>query len=108
MASMRHSLNLIKFETQLLLHIITWLSYVVMLTNNALRDNFTGFACWGDLILREFQNQFCACSAQPGQKCEPGSLFNTEMPASLRVKYCVILMTITINSMLRLLLIFML
>ena len=26
------------------------------------RDNFPRFACWGDLILIQFQNQFCACS----------------------------------------------
>ena len=32
----------------------------------SLRDNFPGFACWGDLILNEFQNQFCSCSAQIG------------------------------------------
>ena len=29
------------------------------------RHNFPGFACSGDLILSDFQNQFCACSAQP-------------------------------------------
>ena len=31
------------------------------------RDNFPGFACWGALILRKLQSQFCACSAQPGK-----------------------------------------
>ena len=34
----------------------------------------------------EFQNQFCACSAHPGGKCESGSLFNTKMPVELRVR----------------------
>ena len=100
MASMRHSLNLIKFETQLLLHIITWLSYVVMLTNNALRDNFTGFACWGDLILREFQNQFCACSSQQEQKFKSRSMFDTKMPAALWVEDCILVVEITIKFML--------
>ena len=57
---------------------------------NAFRNNFPGFACWGDLILSEFQNQFCACSAQPGKKCESGSLFDTKMPALLRAGYFVI------------------
>ena len=51
-----------------------------------LRNNFPGFACWGDSISSEFQNQFCACSAQPVQKCESGSLFNTKIPAALRVR----------------------
>ena len=51
----------------------------------ALHDNFSGFASWGDLILSKFQNQFYACSAQPGQKCESGLLFGTNMPASLWV-----------------------
>ena len=51
-----------------------------------LRNNLPEFACWGDLILRKFQNQFCACSAQPGQKCESGLMFNTKMPAVLRVR----------------------
>ena len=48
-------------------------------------DDFTGFAFWGDLILRKFQNQFCNFSAQPGKKCESGSLFNTNITESLRV-----------------------
>ena len=68
-----------------------------------LGDNFPGFACWGNLILSEFQNNFYACSAQPGKKRESGSLFNTKMPESLLVRYCIIFMTITINYMLRLL-----
>ena len=38
----------------------------------ALRDSFSGFACWGDLVLSGFQNQFCACSSQPGQRYESG------------------------------------
>ena len=54
----------------------------------AFHYNFPGFACWGDLILSEYQNQFCACSAQPRQKCELGSLFNTQTPAALRVRDC--------------------
>ena len=68
-----------------------------------LLDNLLWFACWGDLILSEFQNQFCACSAQPGQKCEPGLMFNTKMPALLQVRDCVLVTTITIKSMLILL-----
>ena len=46
-------------------------------------NNFPGFAFWGDLILRNFQNQFFAYSAQPGQKCKSGSLFNAKIPAVL-------------------------
>ena len=59
--------------------------------NTALRNNFPGFACWGDLILSEFQNQSCACSAQSGQKCESGSLFNTKIPVALRMLYYIIM-----------------
>ena len=44
-----------------------------------------GFLCWGDLVFSEFQNQFCAWSAQSGQKFEPGSLFNAKMLALLPV-----------------------
>ena len=51
----------------------------------ALGNNFPGFVCWGVLILSKFQNQFCACAEQPGQKCESRSLFNTNMPAVLWV-----------------------
>ena len=51
----------------------------------ALHDNFPEFACWRVLILSKFQNQFCACSAQLGQKFGLGSLFNTKMPAPLRI-----------------------
>ena len=54
------------------------------------RNNFPRFDFWGDFILNEFQNQFYACSAQPGQKHELGSLFNTNMPAALRVGDCVL------------------
>ena len=68
-----------------------------------LRDNSRVFACWGDLILNEFKNQFCACSAQPGQKCEAGLLFNTKMPAVLRVVDCILVTMIKIKSMLGLL-----
>ena len=57
-----------------------------LLYTTALRDNFPRFACWGDLILSEFQNQLCACSAQPLQKCESSSMFNTKMPEALRVR----------------------
>ena len=55
------------------------------LYTDASRDNFTVFSCWGDLILSKFQNQFCTCSAQPGQKCESVSILNTKIPAPLRV-----------------------
>ena len=65
-----------------------------------LNDNFHGFACWGDLILSKFQNQFYDCSAWPGKKFESGLLFNTNMPASLRVEYCIQFLGITINYML--------
>ena len=34
----------------------------------ALRNNFPGFACWGDLILSQFKNQFFPCLVKPGQK----------------------------------------
>ena len=57
------------------------------LYTTVLCDNFPRFACWGDLILSEFQNQFCACLAQPGKKCESGSIFNIKMPVSLQVGY---------------------
>ena len=56
----------------------------------ALRDNFTGFACWGNLILRSFQNQFYACSEHPGQKWESVFLFNPNINAPLRVRDCVL------------------
>ena len=51
-------------------------------------NNFSGFDCCKYLILGEFKNQFCAYSAQPEKKCEPGSLFNTKLPASLWFIYC--------------------
>ena len=51
-------------------------------------NNFSGFDCCKYLILGEFKNQFCAYSAQPGKKCEPGSLFNTKLPVSLWFIYC--------------------
>ena len=56
----------------------------------ALCDNFSGFSCWGDLILSKFQNQFCAYSSQPGQKCKSGLLLNTKMTAPLRIRDCVL------------------
>ena len=40
--------------------------------------------------MSKFQNQFCACSTQPGKKIEPGSLFNDNMPAPLWIGDCVI------------------
>ena len=77
-------------------------SLVVNVSNTtALRDNFPGFACWGDFILIKFQNKFCACSAQPVKKYESGSLFNTKMPAVLCVGDCIIVTIIKINSRLR-------
>ena len=51
-----------------------------------------GLISWGKLILSGFQNQFCACSAQPGPKIESGFLFNTNMPEPLWVGECFILM----------------
>ena len=66
----------------------------------AFQNNFYGFACRGDLILSEFQNQFCALSAKPRQKCKSLSLFNIQMPASLRFIFCVLVVVITINIML--------
>ena len=69
----------------------------------AVRDDFPGFACWGDLILSKFQNQFCACSAQPGQKFELVSLFNTKIPAVLQVGDCILVTMIKFKSMLILL-----
>ena len=63
---------------------------ITLETTTVFYDYFPVFDCWGDLILSEFQNQFCACSVQPGQKCELGFLFNAKIPAPLRVKYCVI------------------
>ena len=33
--------------------------------------------------MSEFQNQFCACSERPGQKCKSGSIFKTKIPAPL-------------------------
>ena len=38
--------------------------------------------------MKKFQNHFCACSAQPGQKFTSGSLFNTNMPAPLQIGNC--------------------
>ena len=63
---------------------------ITLETTTVFYDYFPVFDCWGDLILSEFQNQFCACSVQPGQKCELGFLFDAKIPAPLRVKYCVI------------------
>ena len=44
----------------------------VCLLLGAFRDNFPGFACWGDFILRKSQNQFCAYSEHPGQNMKQG------------------------------------
>ena len=46
-----------------------WWSYFSIMPTytTAFRNNFTRFACWGDLIFSKFQNQFCTCSAQPGK-----------------------------------------
>ena len=71
-------------------------------------NNFLGFACWKDLILSEFQNQFYACSAQPGNNYESGSLFDIKMTVSLQGQYIVLLNNIEINSILILLMAFML
>ena len=38
-------------------------------------------------FLAKFQNQFCACSAQPGKKRESGLLFNIKMPAFFQFRY---------------------
>ena len=51
----------------------------------AFRDNFSGCACSGNSILRNKSKQFCVCLEQPGRKCESVFLFNTKMPADLRV-----------------------
>ena len=56
----------------------------------AFHGKFPRFACWGDLILSQFQNQFCACSAQPRQTCELVLLFNAKIPVSFHIKYCVL------------------
>ena len=64
---------------------------LVKYTTTVLRDNIPGFPCWGYFILSKFQNQFCACSAHPGETIESGSLFNTKMPAALRfVDYIIV------------------
>ena len=78
-------------------HLVRTLHYTT-----TFHDNFPGFDFWGDLILSKFQNQFCACSEEPGKKSESGILFNTNMPAALRVIDCIILPMIKIKSMLRL------
>ena len=66
----------------------------------ALRDNFPRFSCWEDLILREFQDQFCACSARPGQECESLSLLNIEMPTAFSVGHWILVKILTIKSIL--------
>ena len=71
--------------------------------SSVFHDNFSGFTCWGDFILGEFQNQFCTYSAFPEKKCESGLLFDTNMPAVLQVGDFVIVTTIIIKYMLRLL-----
>ena len=70
---------------------IRYMIYIVYSTT-AFRNNFSGSACWGDFIFSELQNQFFACSSQPGQKCESGFLFNIMMYLLLQVGYCVIVM----------------
>ena len=57
---------------------------------NAFRDNFPRFDFWGDFILSEFQNKFCACSAHLGQKYESRFIFNPKIPASLWARDCVL------------------
>ena len=69
--------------------VIVFILMCVML--GAVRDNLSGFAYWGHLILIKFQNKFCACSADPGQKYEPGLMFDTNMSASFQVGDCVLL-----------------
>ena len=54
-------------------------------------ENFTVFDCWGYFMLRQFQNQFCACLARSGQKCEWRLLFNTNIPTLLPDGYCIIM-----------------
>ena len=46
-------------------YIIDTIFYIlyIMYYNTVLRDNFPGLACWGYLILSEFQNQFCCFPA---------------------------------------------
>ena len=56
-----------------------WKSEKIHIYTTASHDNW-------DLILSEVQNQFCACSEHPRKKCESGFLFNTNMPAALRVR----------------------
>ena len=65
----------------------TQLSTADLKTLGEVHDNFPVFACWGDFILRSFQNQFFACLAQPGKKFESVSLFNTKIPAPAGVRY---------------------
>ena len=50
-----------------------------------LHNNLSGFVCLGDFILSEYENQFCALSAQLRQKFESWSLFNTNITTSLLV-----------------------
>ena len=69
---------------------IDWL-YIMSYSTTTFHNNFAGFACWGYLIPSELQNQLFACSAQPGQKCESGLMFNTKMPAPLHIRDCVLL-----------------
>ena len=79
--------------------LFTW-ENVIIHNTTALRDNFPRFACWGDLVFSKFQNPFRAWSAQPGQKCESWSMFNTKMSAVLWFRDCIIVTTIKIKSML--------
>ena len=94
------SLMLVNTKKQQLSTGITWenLKYEKVLSCNNTANNttvlcnsFPMIACWGDLILSEFQNQFCTCSSQPGQKLESGLLFNSKMPTPFRVRDYVLL-----------------
>ena len=46
---------------------------------------FPGFASWEDLILINFQNRFCARSAQPRQKFKSVSLLNIGVGGSVEL-----------------------
>ena len=83
----------------LVIPIFFTVTYTTITHTTALRDNFSGFACLRNLILSEFQYQFCACSAQPEQKYTSESLFDTNMPAALRVGDCILVVAIKIKFM---------
>ena len=93
------SLMLVNTKKQQLSTGITWenLKYEKVLSCNNTANNttvlcnsFPMIACWGDLILSEFQNQFCTCSSHPGQKLESRLLLNTKITAPLKVGDCVL------------------